>query len=58
MSTDVLKEKFEGTWKLYKNENIDAFFSDVGKYTYYSLALFIATRQLYLNIVKVYTGFI
>lgn len=30
MSVDDLKEKFEGTWKLYKNENIDAFFSDVG----------------------------
>lgn len=26
-----MKSKFEEKWKLYKNENIDAFFSDVGK---------------------------
>ncbi|XP_071180915.1 fatty acid-binding protein, adipocyte-like [Mytilus edulis] len=30
MATDEMKSKFEGKWKLYKNDNIDAFFSDVG----------------------------
>ena len=31
MATDEMKSKLDGKWKLYKNENIDAFFSDVGK---------------------------
>jgi len=31
MATDEMKSKVDGKWKLYKNENIDAFCSDVGK---------------------------
>ena len=45
MSSDEIKAKFGGKWKVYKSENFDELLKDIGKFSLTFLFTFVFTKQ-------------
>jgi hypothetical protein len=49
MSSDEIKAKFGGKWKVYKSENFEELLKDIGKFCLTFLLTFVFTKQIIMS---------